>query len=435
MAYYACRSDGRYRGLTGATIPPRRLFMVPLIAAAVLGVSQPAANAGTDPPGPDTYCARSAESDACDIFRFGSRFSFRLPGIADDLLFFPDGMFVNSPEVSRLTGEIATFGGTPSIRFSVVIDMSNPVSPPPNPVFQNLDFICYFNQGDPSNWTAFTTWSGELVGLPGSIYDGARYSITPRTSISDIQWGQSASDKNVRLGMAGKFVFVLANPAAHPTLPVGPLDGIFNVNTVPSVSFFGGIVPCIPPAEPDLTGTWTGTIDCVGFDAEVNLSAEPVETFFSAATLEIGRSTNLLDLGDQYSVRLTRETGNSQAFCAYAPNNPGSTTGGQGVLVEPQRQATRVYFKFEGETLKARELIADGLHGTQLCKWSFTRTSTTPPTVADACSPESCAIGPDLCDNNAVCGQGPGCGGSSHTCTCSDGFVGTGLSFQCQVAP
>ena len=434
MAYLTCRSNGSYERLTGATIPPRRLFMVPLIAAAVLGVSQPVANAGTDPPGPDTYCVRAAESDACEIFRFGSHFAFRLPGIADDLFFIPDGLFVHSPEESRLTGEITT-GGTPSIRFSVVIDMSNPVSPPPNPVAQNLDAVCYFNQGDPSNWTAFTTWSGELVGLPGSIYDGARYSITPRTSISDIQWGQSASDKNVRLGMAGKFVFALANPAAHPTLPVGPLDGIFNVNTVPSVSFFGGIVPCIPPAEPDLTGTWTGTIDCVGFDAEVNLSAEPVETFFSAATLEIGRSTNLLDVGDQYSVRLTRETGNSQAFCAYAPNNPGSTTGGQGVLVEPQRQATRVYFKCEGETLKARELIADGLHGTQLCKWSFTRTSTTPPTVADACSPESCAIGPDLCDNNAVCGQGPGCGGSSHTCTCSDGFVGTGLSFQCQVAP
>ena len=156
MAYHACNSDGRYHRLMGATIPLRRLFMVPLIAAAVLGVSQPAANAGTDPPGPDTYCARSAESDACEIFRFGSEFSFRLPGIADDLLFSPNGTFAHTPEDSRLTGEITTVG-TPSIRFSVVIDMSNPVSPPPNPVIQNLDPLCYFNQGDPSNWTAFTT--------------------------------------------------------------------------------------------------------------------------------------------------------------------------------------------------------------------------------------------------------------------------------------
>jgi hypothetical protein len=245
------------------------------------------------------------------------------------------------------------------------------------------------------------------------------------------------------MGLFAKINFELVdNPHDVPDMPVGPFAGEVGVNLEPGVLDLTDppIIPeCFPPAEPDLTGTWAGTIDCVGFDAEAGPYATPVERFFSAAELKIGRSASLRDVGDQYSVRLTRETGNAQAFCAYAPNNPGSTTGGQGVLVEPHRQATRVYFRFEGETLKARELIANGLHGTQLCKWNFTRTNTTPPTVADACSPAGCyyETANEQCDDNALCGQGIGCFAKPFVCTCLDGYVGQGDSFwtPCELAP
>ncbi len=72
MVYHACKSDGCYHRLTGATILPRRLFMVPLITAAVLGVSQPVAYAEFDPPGPDTYCADNAVTDWLCHLRWGS---------------------------------------------------------------------------------------------------------------------------------------------------------------------------------------------------------------------------------------------------------------------------------------------------------------------------------------------------------------------------
>ncbi|MCH9002284.1 MAG: hypothetical protein IIC02_06895 [Planctomycetes bacterium] len=279
-----------------------------------------------------------------------------------------------------------------------------------------------------------------MVGLPGSPYVDTRYAITKRST--DAQLGVGANTHNVLMGLFAEINFELIdNPHNVPDLPVGPFAGELSaVVETPGVTASGDVnQSCFPAAEPELTGTWTGTIDCVGFDAESAFGATPVERFFSAAVLEIGRSTNELDVGDEYSVRLTRETGNAQSFCAYAPNNPGSTTGGQGVLVEPQRQATRVYFKFEGETLKARELIANGLHGTQLCKWSFTRTSTTPPTVADACSPSRCyTTDPliDRCDDNALCGQGPDTFAGEFTCTCADGYIGQpALDGGCTPAP
>ncbi len=437
MAYHACKSDGRYQRLTGATIPPRRLFMVPLIAAAVLGVKQPAGYAEFEPPGPDTFCAENAQTDIfCQLSQVFSEDVLKLPELGDSFVFISNGHFVMGPDGARLAGDIIGGGN----KFSVAIDFSGPHPADPGTV----DMLLRENCADPNTWIQFTGVSGELVGLPGSSnvdFVDTKWSITKRAN--DAQFGEGANTHNASPGLFAKINFELVgNPHNIPDLSVGPFAGEVSITLG-----YAGVDPemgylepsCFPPAEPDLTGTWTGTIDCVGFDAESAFGATPVERFFSTAVLEIGRSTNLLDLGDQYSVRLTREAGDAQSFCAYAPNNPGSITGGQGVLVEQQRQATRVHFRFEGESLKGRELIADGLHGTQTCKWSFTRTSTTPPTVADACSPDWCFENSlrYQCDDNATCGQGPGCDGSMFTCTCADGYVGEGDSIwtPCVLAP
>ena len=431
MVLNASKSDGHYHGLTGATILSRRLFMVALIAAAVLGVKQPAAYADFDPPGSDTFCIQNAFTNGlCQLSPTWVSVAFVLPELAGHFGFVGGGgHFAMGTDGARLTGDIFA-GGT---QFSAAVDMSGRVAPPTSPILDGyIRPECWI---DTSSWIGFTEISGELVGLPGSPFAGATYAIT---GTSEAQLGIGANTHNIFMGLFARINFELIDPGAHPDLPVGPFAGEISVEIrEPGVDLSGVRQECFAPAEPDLTGTWTGTIDCVGFDAEVSPAATPVEDFFSTAVLEIGRSTNELDVGDQYSVRLTRRSGDGQSFCAYAPNNPGSTTGGQGVLVEPQRQATRVHFRFEGETLKARELIADGLHGTQTCKWSFTRASTTPPTVADACSPSWCYTNPSIeqCDDNAVCGQGPSFEDWDYTCTCADGYIGDASEGYCAPAP
>ena len=80
MILNTCKFDGRYHRLAGATIPLRRLFIVPLLAAAVLGVKQPAAYADFDPRGPDVFCARNALTFAlCQISSVSVNEAFVLP--------------------------------------------------------------------------------------------------------------------------------------------------------------------------------------------------------------------------------------------------------------------------------------------------------------------------------------------------------------------
>ena len=433
------KSDGRYDRLTEATILPRRLFLVPLIAAALLGVKQPAAYAEFDPPGPDVFCADNAATDfMCQVSAMFVNDALQLPEVGGQFQFISNGQFVMGTDGARLTGDI-TGGGN---EFSVAIDFTGPNPADPGTVEFLLRSECFVDHNATiASWIQFAEISGELVGLPGSLFADTRYAITKRSTSA--QFGEGANTHNLLPGLFAKINFELVeNPHNVPGLPVGPFAGDVSVSVEPGVLYYAEppVFPaCFPPTEPDLAGTWTGTIDCVGFDAESAFGATPVERFFSAAELKIGRSDSLLDVGYQYSVRLTRQAGNAQSFCAYAPNNPGSTTGGQGVLVEPQRQSTRVHFRFEGETLKARELIADGLHGTQLCKWNLTRTSTTPPTVTDACSPVRCYTGSpsNQCDDNALCGQAGSCGFSEYGCTCEDGYVGGGdvWSGGCTPAP
>ena len=434
MVFDASKSDGRYHGLTRATILPRRLFMVPLIAAAMLGVKQPAANADFDPPGPDVFCARNAITYAlCQLSSVSVNEAFVLPELGGSFDFYyvlSNAHFVMGTDGARLTGDIREVAG--GNKFSVAIDFTG--AHPADP--DTVDMLIHPACADPNTWIQFTGITGELVGLPGSPYVDTRYAITKRSN--DAQLGLGANTHNVQMGLFAKINFELIdNPHDVPDLPVGPFAGEVSF-IIPDAGLDenGVHLSCFPPAEPDLTGTWTGTIDCVGFDAESAFGATPVERLFSAAVLKIGRSTNALDVGDQYSVRLTREAGNAQSYCAYAPNNPGSTTGGQGGLVEPYRHATRVYFRFEGETLKARELKVDGLDGTQLCKWNFTRASTTPPTVPDACSPPSCYTNSSInqCGDNAICGQGNE-SGDGHTCTCEAGYYWDDWSGDCIPMP
>ena len=112
MAYHACNSDGRYHGLTRATILPRRLFMVPLIAAAVLVGSQPAAHAEFDPPGPDVWCAEKADTDPfCQLSSVFSDDVYKLPELGGSFVFVSGGQFAIGTDEARLTGDITNGGG------------------------------------------------------------------------------------------------------------------------------------------------------------------------------------------------------------------------------------------------------------------------------------------------------------------------------------
>lgn len=427
-------------GAARAMRSPRRFFIAALLAvAAVMGADRHAAYAV------DPFCAKGSVSDGCDNLRLGTEFAFSLPGIADDLRFDTSATQVLFVEklgsgTAKLTGILVAFVGFPAVptglRFEVEINMSGRVESVPLP-FQPLDSFCYTGQGDPVNWHGYTSFVGELRGLPGEIYDGAVYELTRRNR--DVQVGFAAAN-NEREGAFAELTFELIVPNGNDDIPVAPLDGIMVLELV---SAFG--VPfrpeCLPPPTgPNLTGTWQGTIDCVGYDSVAgDEEAVAADQSFPNAILKLKRDP--LGLFNHYSVLLENgppgsstvppgagaegtPCGSTCAFCANMPNDPGSTDSGQGLLTDPRSHAGEVFLKYRGEEITGRQILDPtrlppapyrGLGGVKLCKWRFMRTATSQPAIANVCpSNEIGDCFETLCVGGGTlltCGIGPFMGG------------------------
>ena len=367
------RANGRAYGIVQL-----QTAMVILAAASVWGYT-PAARAEGE-----FSCATDAASQAlCDPTPGAVPYSFNLPEIGGLLLFETPGSFVERPGLgtANLTGVVKSWND-PTIEYDVELTFSgrlNPGdvgSPPPgSPVIKLTTNFCPFS---PENWHYYTSLTGTLTGRTGSPFDGAVYSITLRTAAAQV--GEGANNRNLLNGLWADLLFEVSGTLPDPNLPIGPFEGGMNL------AFATG---CSLPPVVDVTGTWSGTIECAGFGVDIEAVAQ--EQLSTGVVLKFGNQSGF----SQYSVELT-ENSTVDTFCGQITNNRDSDSTAQGGLVDVYGVASAVFAKFAEVdltaspnptgTMRARQIRVTP-EGAMLCKWSFTLTNAADPTITDNCTP------------------------------------------------
>ncbi len=362
-----------------------RLRVVGLLLAGVMWPAAPTARAE------NSFCALNALSGPCDPSPLGQQSVMNIPGIASDLVISPQNghprrdVFHEKPiaGTATLTAQVESLFWEPGARFAVQLEMSGRVGWGEPGVHGNflLDPACAL---DPGSWNFYSAISGTMVGLPGSTYDTAVYSITLQDG-EFVQVGAGANNRNLQPGVYAPIVVEAVGPLPDPSLPTGPMTGELTIVLADG---------CYPPLTPDVTGTWTGSIDCAGFALDIDDETPPTEQHFSNVTLKFGSQQAFTG----YTVEITG--GNTiNVLCANLSNDPNSTTKGQGTLFNPSYEANplalQVFLKAEvfppnlsghSGKLRARQIVGNTTEA-QLCKWSFVRVDTADPQIADACTP------------------------------------------------
>lgn len=330
-------------------------------------------------------CPGNANSSICDASDpTPAAHAIAIPGIVDFLRFEPGtfGSFVErlGAGTAHFTGKVDKTGDT-DIEFDVDMTFSGRLNPgdegyPPagSPVLLMQPFCL----PDTSTWHYYTALTGTLTGRPGSIYDGAVYSVTLGPNAAQV--GPSANNKNQNNGLWAPIIVEAIGELPDPSLPTGPSEGIINL-------WFQG--SCFPPPVVDVTGTWTGSIECAGFDFDFD--AVPHEQFSTDVVLKFGNRSDF----SQYSAELT-ENATVETFCGQITHNLGSESRGQGGLTSSTGTVPPGFLKVadvdrDASPAPTGQLRARQIHvtpqGSMLCKWSLTLTDTADPQIADSCTP------------------------------------------------
>ena len=350
-----------------------------LVGIAILGFASTSRGA-------ESFCADSVTMTLCNQgVPFGGA-AMRVPDLFPRLVVVTPGVFDERPGsgTATWTGEVSV-DGDPSVRFDVVLNFTGRVNPgdpnfpPPDSPTLLFEVWCYHPSFDtePANWHYYTSVNGTLVGLSGSNYDGAVYSITLATG--SVQVGRGANNASYEvIGLWGAVTVQAVGELPDPTLPAGPAEGFVHLELTEG---------CFPPPLMDVTGTWHGTVDCAGFDFDVDEESVNSELAFGSAVLKFGNQSGYRNYGAELF-----DGAEIHSFCADISNDPGSRHDGQGVLTSAEPSGDSVFLKVKVDrgantgTLRARQLHITS-DGAQLCKWSFTLVDLTDPQIADSCTP------------------------------------------------
>lgn len=352
-----------------------RLVMAVLTAGALWGYVPTARAEG------DFWCAEDALASGCTIDGLVTHV-IRIPGLVDFLTFETQGNLVERTTfgTAHFTGVVDKRTDT-NVEFDVDMTFSGRLNPgdggfpPPGSPVTLMPLFCPV---DAFAWHYYTALTGTLTGRPGSIYDGAVYSVTLGPNAAQV--GEGANNRNLKNGLWAPIIVEAIGELPNLSLPTGPLDGIVNI----TMRFV-----CHPPPIIDVTGTWTGSIECAGFDFDVD--AVPQEQISTDVVLKFGNQSDF----SQYSAELT-ENSTVETFCARVSNDRESTQSGQGGLTSSTGTAPPVFLKVADVDreaspaptgqLRARQIRVTP-QGSMLCKWSFTLTDTADPQIADSCTP------------------------------------------------
>lgn len=144
-----------------------------------------------------------------------------MPGIADDFVLFADGAFDVRPNGTARLSAFAHQQSAFDREFYVTLELSGRIAPgdagyPPanSPVVTMLP-TAYVPSGtvDPAQFVYYTQVTGTMVGLRS--FQGARITVSAATPI---QVGFGASNKNVRLGLAGDLSLTITQQPTSATL-------------------------------------------------------------------------------------------------------------------------------------------------------------------------------------------------------------------------
>ena len=353
----------------------RRVAMGIVVAGALWGCV-PTARAGGD-----FWCAENALASGCTVDGLDTHV-IRIPGLVDLLTFETQGSLIE-----RTTAGTAHFTGVvdkrtdTNIEFDVDMTFSGRLNqgdggfPPPGSPVTLMPVFCPI---DLSTWHYYTALTGTLTGRPGSIYDGAVYSVTLGPNAAQV--GIGANNRNHLNGLWAPIIVEAIGDLPDPSLPTGPFEGIVNI----MMRFV-----CHPPPVVDLTGTWTGSIECAGYNLDVEAVRQ--EQFSTDVVLKLGNQSDF----SQYSAELT-DNATVETFCGQITHNLGSESSGQGGLTSSTGTVPPVFLKFadvdrEASPAPTGQLRARQIHvtpqGSMLCKWSLTLTDTADPQIADSCTP------------------------------------------------
>ena len=327
------------------------------------------------------WCAENGLVSACNLDGTPTNV-ISIPGLVDFLTFETQGNLVErtTAGTAHFTGVVHKSNDT-NVEFDVDMTFSGRLNPSDDgfpPAGSPVLLLQVYCPVDASTWHYYTALTGTLTGRPGSIYDGAVYSVTLGSIAAQV--GEGANNRSQKNGLWAPIIVEAIGELPDPNLPTGPFEGSVNIMN----RFL-----CYPPPIIDLTGTWTGSIECAGYDFDVE--AVPQEQLSTDVVLKLGNRSDY----SLYSAEVT-ENATVETFCAKISNDLEKTQSGQGRLLSSTGTAQPIFLKVAGVdrdaspnptgTLRARQIRITP-EGTLLCKWSLTLTDTADPQIVDSCTP------------------------------------------------
>ena len=329
-------------------------------------------------------CASRALSSICDANMNAPLHSILIPDLGLVLLETSGGGSLVERSIG--TGVFTTVlndVSDPTIQFDVDLTFSGRLDsgdegfPPPGSPILDMQPFCTAVI-DTEAWHYYTALTGTMTGRSGSIYSGLVFSVTLEATAAQLGW--SANNRAQLDGLLAAVLVELVSDPPDESFPDWPMIARITLQTTPG---------CIPPPVVDVTGTWTGTIECAGFDLDVDAVAQ--EKISTDVVLKFGNRSDF----SQYSAQLT-ENSTVETFCGRVSNDRENTQTGQGGLISSTGTAAPAFLKVAdvdreaspdptGE-LRARQVVVTP-EGAMLCKWSLTLTDTADPQIADSCTP------------------------------------------------
>lgn len=183
----------------------------------------------------ETSCYNVSAAVSDNYYGKGHDHAFWLPKISEDLVFNPDGKFVEyDDETARLTGTLihknnTTRGFKADLSFSGRTTVNSYIK-------KELKKTAYKEKGGPINtdsWHYYSHFGGTLTGLAGGPYEGAIINVIQKPNTPFYGVGYGASNKNIGFGASGWLQWtVQQQPTNGKPLPTNK-KGDININLSP----------------------------------------------------------------------------------------------------------------------------------------------------------------------------------------------------------
>ena len=207
---------------------------------------------GENPP-EDDYCAVKADKDTYGQYTGGH--SVWMPGIAEDLVFEPAGVFTQGDGTATLTGTLHSVAN-PANGFEVSVQLSGytTVAPAGSPK-KELKSSSYAQNGgpiDPATWWYYTDYSGTLTGI--GDWEGAVVEI--EITGPAFQVGVGANGKNANFGASSWFLWQVTSQPDSGSHLQSSGQGDFNLDLLDRSQCLEN--HCAVKADADSYGTGSG---------------------------------------------------------------------------------------------------------------------------------------------------------------------------------